>query len=299
MRRNQSHWMRFNLFSEGYGLICTESIDALDNKNTESGWEILYFYFRAPVDLYAYLQIDSMVSNARTADGQSCKLWVDNVTIVDMGTETYTDIYNTTPPATQYGIRNRYFEKGTETETVTLGSLAYSCQEMPVRWNIGMALDNNTNHADGYPVWGQKIPPGLNNFTGEAGFVRAKAADTSRPAWPAICADGVNINSDSNNGQRHILTFDYGSSGGQFLPLLRVFMIKPDFSHYTSLFVDPVISIPGERMWPLTLHYTPEFGEDLILVRFDNITIGPAGSGVHTNETTIYLDNVIMEVVSE
>ena len=80
-------------------------------------------------------------------------------------------------------------------------------------------------------------------------------------------------------------------------PLLRAFMINNTFSHYSSLFIDPSVGIPGNRMWPLTLHFSPYFGKDIILVRFDNVTLGASGGGPHTDESTIYIDNVIVGTV--
>lgn len=294
VRRSDSQWLRFILFSEGFSIIHTESFDALDDQTGDSGWEIKYLHFRAPADINAYVRLDSLVTNKRTADEEVCSLWLDDVQIVDMGIESISDTYNTE----QCGIRNRYFDLTSETEVTTLGGVAYSSTDMPRRWNIAMAVDNTTNHAAGYPLWGQIEPSGLNNTSGPAGFVTAMAADTSLPAWPAVSADGVLIDLDLNNGQRHVLTFDYGAAG-LTLPLLRTFMISPDFSHYASLFIDPVINIPGIRMWPLSLHYTPGFDDEFILTRFDNVTIGPPGTGNHTDETTMYIDNVLMNVLDQ
>jgi hypothetical protein len=211
-----------------------------------------------------------------------------------MGIETYTDTYNVTPPPPQCGIRNRYFDLAAETEIVTLGGNVYSSTDMPKRWNIAFALDTGGNNATGYPVWGREEPAGLSNTTGEAGFARARATDTSGPAWPALSPDGINVNTSTDHGQRHILSFNYGATGDT-LPLLRVFTINQEFSHYAALFVSPSVQIPGTRMWPLTLQHTPAFGESRIFVRFDNVTIG-SGSGPHTDETTMYIDNVIMGV---
>lgn len=299
IRRDQGQWTRLILFSAGYGLVLTDSIDALDEGTSDTGWKRYSFNFRAPVDLAeVYVRFDSLVTNARTSDGTTCRMWVDDVQVIDLGVEEYADIYGTLYGGGQLGVRNRYFNKGTELEIRTIGGMEYLCDDMPLRWNMAMALDNLNNHAPGYPVWGQEVPSGFNDTTGDAVFIKAKAADLSRPAWPAITPDGVqtNITLLKYNGQRHVLTFDYGAAGDT-LPLLRVFLINSNFSHYTSLFVDPLIDIPGNRMWPLSLHYTPDFGEDLMLVRFDNVTIGPNGAGPHTDETKVYLDNVIMGVI--
>lgn len=303
VRRNQSQWCRMTLFSAGYGLVHTESFDALDDGTEDSGWQRLYLHFRAPINLQdAYLQFDNIVLDFRTADDQTCKMWVDDVQVIDLGIQSYYDTYsmNYDPSMPQFGIRNRYFGASPiqETVTITIGNYTYTCEDMPTRWNMAMAIDDPVNHAAGYPQWGQEIPDGLNNTSDEAGFIKVKAADTSMPSWPAMAPDGVLINTFSNLGQRHILSFDYGAKGETY-PLLRVFMIKSDFSHYSSLFVSPLITIPGSRMWPLTLQYTPDFSDEFILVRFDNVTIGPPGTGSHTDETTAYIDNVKMNVVTE
>jgi hypothetical protein len=296
VKRSDSQWCRFTLFSAGYTLIHTENVDALDDGSGDSGWEILYFHYRAPINLSnAFLQIDSIIKNSRTAGG-FCSMWVDDVHIVDLGVETYTDIYNVTPPPPQYGIRNRYFDLGTETEVSTLGGTVYSSTDMPKRWNISMAVDNPVNHDAGYPLWGQETPAGLSDPTGLAAYVKAKAMNTTLPAWPAMAADGVRIDDINNNGQRHVLSFSYGAAGTT-RPLLRTFMIKPDFSHYSSMFIDPGVGLPGNRMWPLTLHYSPDFGDQIIYIRFDNVTVGAAGSGPHTDETIMYIDNAWLGVV--
>lgn len=292
VRRSDSQWTRFILFSSGFSIIHTESIDALDDQSGDSGWEIMYFHFRAPINLNAYVRIDSMVTNKRTAGERTCTMWVDDVQVIDLGVETYTDIY----ASPQYGIRNRYFDLTTDTEVSTIGGSVYSSTDMPRRWNMAMAVDTGSNDTTGYPVWGQMTPPGLLNTTGEAGYVKTRATDTTNPAWPALAADGVLYNSTESNGARHILTFNYGAAGVT-LPLLRVFMINNNFSHYSSLFLDPVIDIPGNRMWPLSLQYTPAYGDTFFLVRFDNVTIGASGSGPHTAETTMYLDNVVVSKV--
>lgn len=296
VRRSDSQWTRFILYSAGFSIIHTESIDALDDQSGDSGWEILYFHFRPPSNLEnAYIRIDSIVTNVRTDDG-TCSLWLDDVQVIDLGIEGYSDIFSTAP--LQYGIRNRYFDFPTESVISTIGGTAYSCSALPRRWNMSMAVDTGSNNASGYPLWSQETPTGLNNTSGNAGYVKARAADTSGPAWPAIAADGVLFDVDTSNGDRHVLSFDYGASG-MTLPLLRVFMINNDFSHYSSLFVDPLIDIPSKRMWPLSLHFTPDFGKNLILVRFDNVTLGASGSGAHTDEATLYIDNVWMGVVSD
>jgi hypothetical protein len=292
VRRSHSQWTRFIMFTVGFGLIHTESIDSLNDQSGDSGWEIMYFHFRAPANMDAFVRIDSMVTNDRTSGGQVCRLWMDDVNINDMGVESFTDIY----ASPQYGIRNRYFDRGTESEAKTLGGIVYTSGNMPVRWNIAMALDTGSNNAAGYPIWGQETPSGLNNTSGDAGYVKAKAADTSKIAWPAIGADGVLINTALNPGARHVLTFNYGAAGDT-LPLLRVFMINNNFSHHASLFVDPGIDIPGRRMWPLTLNYSPAFADSEVKIRFDNVTLGAFGAGAHTDETTLYIDNVIMNTV--
>jgi hypothetical protein len=292
VRRSDSQWTRFILFSSGFSVIHTESIDALDDQSGDSGWEILYFHFRSPINLNAYVRIDSMVTNKRTAGDRTCTMWVDDIQVIDLGVETYTDI-NASP---QYGIRNRYFDLTTDTEVSTIGGTVYSCTDMPRRWNMSMAVDTGSNDGAGYPMWSQVEPPGLLNTSGDAGCVVTRAMDVTGPAWPAMAADGVLFNSAVSNGARHILTFDYGAAG-VVLPLLRVFMIKNDFSHYSSLFIDPIIDIPSNRMWPLSLQYTPAYGDGLILVRFDSVTIGASGGGPHTAETTMYLDNVIVSEV--
>jgi hypothetical protein len=225
-------------------------------------------------------------------------MWIDDVQIVDLGEESYADIYNITPPPPQYGVRNRYFDSGTETEISTKEGTVYTCVDMPKRWNIAMAVDVGSNDTAGYPVWGQETPGGLSNVSGDAGYVKAKAFDIYNPAWPALGADGVRVNDVENNGIRHVLSFNYGAAGTT-RPLLRAFMISNTFSHYASLFVDPAVPIPGNKMWPLTLQYVPEFGDSLILVRFDNVTLGASGSGPHTDETTVYVDNVWMGTVVE
>jgi hypothetical protein len=295
VKRSHSQWTRLILFTEGYGIIHTESIDALDNGTDDSGWEIIYLHFRAPANQNAYVRIDSMVTNGRTADSDICKMWVDDFNVIDLGVETLTDIYNESEPE-QYGVRNRYFDLPTDTEVTTLGGTVYTATAIPRRWNIAFAIDTGSNNAAGYPVWGQETPTGLNNLTGDAGLIKAKAADTSKPCYPALNADGVNFNDDEYNGQRHVLTFNYGAAGTT-LPLLRVFMINSDFSHYASLFVDPGVGLPGDRMWPLALHHTTGFEDNHIKIRFDNVTIGAFGAGVHTDETTVYIDNVIMNMI--
>jgi Fibronectin type III domain len=298
VNRSDSQWCRFILYSFGFTIIHTESIDALDTGSAETGWQKLYFYYRAPLNQDVFLRFDSMVTNARIdAPSYFCGAQLDDVQIVDLGIETYTDTYDgTTVP--KLGIRNRNFDLGTASSTVTIGGTVYTTAAMPKQWGMAMAVDVGSNDDAGYPIWGEEVPGGLTGVTGNAGFVTAKAVNTTEAAWPAITANGgiAWLNKDDDNGRRHVLNFNYGTTSTP-KPLLRVFCINNDFNHTASLYVDPVIGIPGNKMWPLTLHHTPGYSDDHIKVRFDNVTIGASGSGLHTDVTKFYIDDVMLGTV--
>jgi hypothetical protein len=294
--RSESQWCRFILYSFGFTIIHTESFDALDSGSGDSGWERLYFYYRAPLNQDVYLRIDSIVTNARTSGG-GCGLALDDVQIVDMGVETYTDNYDGLA-VPKIGIRNSTFDLGTVSSTITIGGTIYTTAAMPKQWGMAMAVDVGSNDDTSYPIWGEETPGSLSDVTGNAGFVTAKAADTTAASWPAITANGgiAWIELTEDKGQRHVLSFNYGTDSTT-KPLLRVFCINNDFDHTASLYIDPVIGIPGNRMWSLTLHHTPAYSDDHIKVRFDNVTIGASGSGLHADETKFYIDNVILGIV--
>jgi len=290
IKRSHSQWFRMIVFGGGYSVVHLENFDALDALEGPTDWERYSVYYTVPsemgVDAPHFLRIDNMIKNTRTYD-EPCSLLVDDIEIIDLGIEETIDTYTSGP--TGAGIRNSEFNFGTEIESVEIGGRIYTSYTMPLGWNIDMASRAVLNDDVGYPQWGQIVPP-ISNTNGPAGFLAAKAADLSAPAYPSLATD-LRIN-PLYRGARHVLKFKYGASGN-ILPNSRIFLISNDFNHTTCLLIDPDVGIPGNKLWSISLHYTPDLDDDALKVRIDNITMDQVG--FHTEPSVLYVDDIRLE----
>lgn len=295
IRRSHSQWFRLIIFGYGFSIYHQEEFDSLETGEGDSGWQRHAITFTVPGSMGAtsrfFLRVDSMVTNARTESGP-CRMWVDDVEIVSLGAEIWADTWTAAPE--RYGIRNRYFGMGTESESVVLGGTTYSSTDMPAGWNIAMAVDFGSNDVPGSPQWFDVDSLPHINAMPPAAAVFAQALSTTGPAYPAIATD-VRINFEGALSRRHSLKFSYGCNQEGTRPLLRAFVINPDFNHSAYLGVDPIIDVPADKMWPLSIHITPEPWETDLKIRFDVVTIGST-TGPHTDPVTAYLDNITLNV---
>lgn len=285
IKREQSQSFRMILFRFGYTLQHIEYFDAADTGTSDSGWQIFSTYYTMPKytgpEGEYFPRIDSIVRRARTDGSSSCSIWIDDIHIEDLGVEELESTY--TPGGLGYGIRNRFFSMGTYTAT----SGDYTSYEMPLGWDITWAVDSPLNNAPGTPVWKQEIPA-LSLADGYAASLTARALDNSNPAWPSIGT--VSRINPTDSGNRHILTFQYGSTSAM-KPMLRAFLIDDNFNHISYEVINSNITYPpGEKMWPLSIHIVPEYDQTNLIIRFDNVTYDV--TEIHTQETKAFIDNV-------
>jgi hypothetical protein len=319
VKRSQSQWFRLVFFRFGFGHFQLENLDAVNiTAGTDSGWQkyVMYFTLPAPAGDY-FWRIDSIATDDQLASAD-VEMLVDNITIVNYGTETLEDTYETSPPGGPPGIRNRYFELGTDAETTVVGvgtgQATWSSTDMPLGWNIATATDAFQNEAAGYPQYSVLASTGATDSdptNPEAVQLLQQAVDTSFPGAPAIttiCAVDDGSWTTDERGERHIMTFSYASSALADMGLFRAFIARADFSGSSEININsnygPVnnrfrtfaCQVAPQPWWPPSLVVPPGGATDYLIVRFDNISL-EIGNVLVTKETTIWIDTAVMNVV--
>lgn len=298
----RSHSQPFMLLVQTYGhsMVFSQYYDFMDQGNEESDWGYYDLYFRVPTSIgpeaRCFLRIDSIISNKHTQD-EPCYIWVDDVSITDLGEDRLTVIQEEQPKVT--GVVNGNFNQGTREIEEDINGRSYSSDSMPEGWSFSTENMQNSNDAADYPVL-KLTDPVAPLESGRSLTVSVKAEDISAPACAGVQTE---VHIPDSESARYMLGFNYRAKGIT-LPAFETWIISPDGNRRTRLFIDSMVRIPARQSWPNYLVFMTEENEESVELRFNCMTLSQKREqnwekpiiqpemAVHTSSCTSYMSNV-------